>query len=1177
MYLKKIEIKGFKSFADPVVLDFERGLNAIVGPNGSGKSNIIEAVRWVLGEQSAKQLRGDKMQDIIFNGTSKRRPMNYATVTMVIDNHEHHLPLDTEEVTITRQLSRQGDSHYELNGTLCRLKDIHDLFTDSGVGRQSLSIISQGKVEAIFDVKPENRRQLFEEAAGVLKYKQRKIQTEKKLNDTDEHMDRLDDILYELNEQLTPLKAQCETYMRYEQLNQEYETVHIQYMTKQLETKKQAVEQITQTLAQNKENYRELNDRYSDVTAQYDEMLVSKERYEKDAVDVQNRYIEAVKKAEKLRFNMDLFYEKERHQEESEKELAKQKLLLDSDLMSLIEKKAALATKQKELKQTLANKKKEEKQLTDVLTQLTSYHHVSTEQLRDDYFEVMQQLASINNEWQEIDNRYLRLGAKKERYDLEEKQWLEQKAKITATINEYQLRLEMSQEKLREKEKEQATLQAKWRHLTDKIKEKEKQQKQAEKQLHQLQASIASLNELLSNRSLYYKGPREVLANPTLHGIVGSVVDLISVEPKYITAIETALGASIQHIIVETEEDAKAAITFLQKENKGQATFLPQNTVKATALDDELIQKAQKEDGFIGIAADLVETTEDNKEIIRFLLGQTIIVTTLDAATHLAKILRYKVKIITLDGSVVQKGGALTGGSRQTKGTLLQQKEELNEKKAQYERFDKTYQTFEIKMSELYSEKETMNTQLEQVHKEVQEEEIFVTQAQKLLTAAKDDEQQLSKKHDIATLTPEDIDLLQSYDQRKKEYHKQKDALLSEQTRLQQAMETSRLADKERQEKEKQSLEEKYALQSEIKVIKQTLHQYEEDYRQYIEEENKINGRKAVLIEREQQQPIQTQEDVKQLEDELDQTENNIRILKEKQESLQQRQANNEQQMVTLTKEKEMLVRQRHDIEVSVAQQKEQLDKYNEQMDQWLDKLSQTYTLTYEAAVKQYGYSHDEVSVLKEKMKQLKQSLNDLGPINMEAKLQYEEVNQRYQTMKEQRDDLIEAKETLLSTIGEMDMEVKHRFKETFIAIEESFSQLFPKMFDGGQAHLSLTNPDDLLQTGIEINVQPPGKKVKSLSLLSGGERALTAITLLLAIIQVKPVPFCILDEVEAALDEVNVVRFSRYLKQVADRQFIVVTHRKGTMEMADALYGVTMEEDGVSKLVSVKLEEIHD
>ena len=1172
MYLKRIEIKGFKSFADPVVLEFGQGLNAIVGPNGSGKSNIIEAVRWVLGEQSAKQLRGDKMQDIIFNGTSQRRAMNFASVLIVIDNKEHHLPVAYDEVTIMRQLSRDGESRYELNGSSCRLKDIHDLFTDSGIGKESLSIISQGKIEAIFDVKPENRRQLFEEAAGVLKYKQRKGQTEKKLKETDEHLDRLEDILYELNEQLTPLKAQSETYLKYEMFNEQLKNATIKQLIGQLRQTKEQVTHLTKEIEQQNQTYVQCQTKMTAL--QEKEATVAKEKQQclTEEKQMQEKQLAIVKKEEQVRFNIDLFHEKERHQEENQKERQKQLLMIDSDLMSTVEKKVTLAEKKKELTQKVKQLTKQEESLMKKLQQLTDSSHLSAYEIRDHYFSVMQKSAQLNNDFQALQNDYLRVSAKKERTEAEGEQFATTTQHLLQEQQKYEEKRTQCHKELKEQEQRLATIEANYRLLKEKAQTKEAQHKQAEKQLTQLQASIDSLTELLKRRSLYFQGPREVLATKKLQGIVGSVIDVIDVKQEYVTAIDTALSSSGQSIIVKTERDAKEGIAFLKNEKKGQATFLPQETIRPAKLDETRIAMLQNEPGFIGVASDLVTVEKENQAIIASLLGTTVIATTLEAATQLAKKGHYKVKIITLEGDIVQRGGALTGGSRQNKGSLLQQKETLAEKEKQYKEYKETYKKFQYKLQQLQTELQQSKEEKEKQAVVCQTCRIHFQQADKLWQAAKEEYTSFEKKHCQMSLTAEEEKVLAIFSKQKKQYEKEKASLEQESIRLQELMKNTDLQAQERQQKEKAYLEEKYQLQQACELAKQALQQQNKEYRDCVEEERKLQARKETLLAYNEEQ--ETLMDIADLEKELQQ------ITKQKEALLQQQQGNKarlvqlNQSLATIVNEKEELQQAIHQAEVLYVQQKEKQTQCNEQLDQWLGILADDYHLTYEAALQKYG---EGATTYKAEINELQKEIKSLGPVNMEAKRQFDEVNERYQVMKTQHQDVLDAKSQLLMTIGEMDMEVKHRFKQTFDAISASFSQLFPQMFGGGSAELILTQPEDLLQTGIEINVQPPGKKVKALSLLSGGEKALTAITLLFAIIKVRPVPFCILDEVEAALDEVNVTRFSHYLKHVEKRQFIVVTHRKGTMEMADALYGVTMENAGVSKIVSVKLEDIDD
>lgn len=1177
MYLKRIEMKGFKSFANQTVLEFNQGLNAVVGPNGSGKSNIIEAVRWVLGEQSAKQLRGDKMQDIIFQGTHHRRGMNHASVTIVIDNKERVLPYDSDEITITRRLNRQNESEFELNQRQCRLKDITDLFTDSGVGRQSLAIISQGKIEAIFDHKPENRRQLFEEAAGVLKYKQRKQQTEKKLTETDEHMDRVDDVLYELEVQLEPLQEQAKVAKRHQALTESLKILEISsigaYLTKQKDAQKELTKQVQQ-LAEERHQLKKESQRdeatLNDYRLQLSQLEEAQETKQKD-------YVALTRQLSEQQSKVTLWQERERHHEESEQQLQQQLFALDADLMKIVSQKAELASVMRDHNHHIQEAKEKVKQLEKEKKWLQQAQEQSLDEIRDDYFQCLQAQADLKNKWQETKGKYERYHMAQQRLQQQKEELEAQKTALDKEERDLKQRQNETDRDVSEAEKALATAKAARHYQQNKKAEKEKQGREALRQLEHWRAKVASEQQLMESRAHFFEGTRAVLNNKELDGIVGAVAECIEMDSAYTTAIDVALGNSGQHIIVKKEKQALRAIQFLKDHQAGQATFLARDVIKAQSLDPVWKKALANMDGFIGIASELVKTDEKNRDIMVFLLGKIVIANTMEQATKMAKAIQYKAKIVTLEGDVVQPGGALTGGSRRKQSSLLKEKEKLQRHEAKFKEFEALYAQFTKRMTRLEDEEATLKVDEEKAQAVLQEAIIQQKQSRKLWDAYQQERHRYDKEAKLFETEWQNATEVADFTKQEAEFHHQLQVLTDRQTQLKGLMEQAQIGEKERQQKEQALQEALYQAKTKVSIVQTKGEQQQNERRHLEEEEEKITARKKALQaqlavlqgKQEAMDIVALKQEVAALKDEVTQKEHALDELKVKREELATK-----REHLEVKWQDETEACHRHDVALQKHQQ--QLEQVEMGLDDALRYLSTEYQLTYERAIQDYPVAEPMDNVA-EKIAALKKERKALGPINMEAMTQFEEVNERYQFMTSQREDLEQAKHQLLETMGEMDQEVKRRFKETFSAISTAFSDLFPKMFGGGHAWLSLTNPDDLLTTGIDIEVQPPGKKVKAMSLLSGGERSLTAITLLFAVIQVRPVPFCILDEVEAALDEANVQRFSHYLKHFHNRQFIVITHRKGTMEMADALYGITMEEEGVSEVVAVKLEEQHD
>lgn len=1167
-------MKGFKSFASPTILEFGTGINAIVGPNGSGKSNIIEAIRWALGEQSARQLRGDKMQDIIFSGTQSRRAMNQAYVTLILDNTDRTLAIQSDEVTITRRLNRQNESEFELNGQACRLKDILNLMTDSGIGKQSLSIISQGKVEEIFEQKPEQRRALFEEAAGILKYKQRKQETQKKLSETDEHLDRLDDVLYELERQLLPLEAQAQTAKKYKSITSQLSALEISVNVHEIS---QALSQRETLTAKQKESLLQLQDHKRKAETLKKELELKKQAYEKQLEQLeaaQESYVGVSKRLEKEQAKRTLLEERQAHQKESQAQFQQQQLSIDSDLMDIVGQKAKVSQSIIEAKKSKKALSQQLKKINQSLETLEAVSETSVEHLREEYFEVMQQQAHVSNELQSLQQQFEKDCAKANRLNENQQAWAQQMTQLKEERETLELRKVEAQKRVTNYQKEQATLQASLTHLKEKQENKLQQGQQAKQQIDRLEAQIISAKQLLESRAYYFQGTREVLENKELEGIVGAVAEQIEVDAKFTTAIDVALGNRSQHLIVKNEQSAKAAIEYLKKHHKGQATFLPQTTIKAQQLEPRLKNTLEKESSFLGVASDLVKTKPSNKKIIDALLGTTGIVSNLDEGLKLAKKVNYQLKLVTLSGEILQKGGALTGGSQVKSGALLQQKEELNQKEEQLHILQETYQTFERKMASLSKESEDLTLQKEKVDDALQDAIIEYKQATKLLEATTTQWQQYERENHFMSKEVSNMLSEKDYQLQRQKLEDTKEALTVTLETLQKKTDAANQSEANRLAQKESLLKEIYDLKSKISVETERLKQLENEKNRLIKEEEKLTARKQAL--KEQIEVIENKDESW----DFDTIEKNIeRLLKDVEkkqlliETLRKQGQKLQQELDTLEAQYHQTTQQWHQFELTSHRLEEKLSQLSQLLEEKLQFLSESYQLTYEKA-EQQAEPIESLSESRQRIRHLKQEKNALGAVNMEAMQQYDDVKTRFDTMIAQRDDLMTAKSQLLETIGEMDIKVAERFKDTFEQISEAFSRLFPKMFGGGYAKILMTNPNDLLSTGVEIEVEPPGKKLKALSLLSGGERALTAITLLFAILEVKSVPFCILDEVEAALDEANVQRFGYYLKHFSTDQFIIITHRKGTMEMADALYGVTMEDAGVSTLVSVKLED---
>ncbi|WZY01159.1 chromosome segregation protein SMC [Bacillus sp. FSL W7-1360] len=1181
MFLKQLEVKGFKSFAAAMTIEFTPGLTAVVGPNGSGKSNIADAIRWVLGEQSVRSLRGARMQDVIFAGSDTRKAVNVAEVTLVLNNDEGRLPLPYHEVSVTRRLYRSGESEYLLNRQPCRLKDITDLFLDSGLGREAYSIIGQGKVEELLSSKPEDRRVIFEEAAGVLTYKTRKKEALKRLTQTEENLLRVTDVLIELNEQVQPLEEQAAIAKEYIHLSDTYRALDIQILAHEMG---ELHTDWTQASAQLSAIKGQLDVRQ--VTLAESEQTLRKYRDEHEALqtqwrETQNELLtvsEALEKNEGLR---NVLVERKKHAEQSGEQL-----------------RATMATQKQhiqQLKEKLAKLLADRKQLQDQLQEMASTLHEVKQALSLTEKDIERQIEDAKSDYIERLNEQASLRHEKRYLTEQQNQRTRSSRRTTEAQEKLQAEHEKLQARLRVLEDEHTALATAYEAAKRATAHALEMEETARTRFYKQEATLyeaygteqkikarqEALQELEDAHAGFFHGVKEVLKQREkgLSGVVGAVAECLRVSKRFETAIDVALGAQMQHIIVQDEHSARTAINFLKKNRLGRATFLPLATVQGKTMPEHVHHALAQTEGFLGLASALITYDVTYEKAMQHLLGTTVIAEDLPAANRLAKVARYRFRIVTLAGEVVSPGGAMTGGSlKQNQSSILQRKREQEELKQQYEQVQQEITRLEQQVKQRAAAK----AQHQQTLQELKRTEEAKQQAWR----AKEDE--LARvREEVRALTQEKARVDRQNEERDTEAR-------ADQQRLQQLANseqelvvkiqavTDKIAALEKQRAtQQQSKETLQAKQTELRIkqaeCKQQLHHVDT----HIEEVRES------LAQVEQALAVNEEADASHGRNHDAQTESET--------TLAQKIAAGAQQKQTLTAQVTALEAKRIDLNeryaaLEQAVQEEQavyarlqaesqkldvhVNRLDVDLDYRLNRLSQTYELSYEAAVEAYPLSGNIDKVRTERAL-VERSLDEIGPVNTGAIEEYERVQARVSFLTAQQEDLQAARVSLDKAIAEMDEEMTRRFSETFARIRGHFQDVFKQLFGGGDADLLLTAPQQLLETGVEIMVRPPGKKRQLLALLSGGERALTAIALLFAMLRVRAVPFCVLDEVEAALDEANVSRFAQYLHTLAqENQFIVITHRKGTMEEADVLYGVTMEESGVSRLVSVKLEE---
>ena len=1180
MYLKRIEMQGFKSFADKTVLEFKPGITTVIGPNGSGKSNISDAIRWVLGEQSMKSLRGAKSEDIIFAGTQARKSLGFAEVSIVIDNNDNKLPIEYSEVTVTRKIYRSGETGYFINKVPCRLKDILELFMDTGIGKDGYSIIGQGKIDEILSNKSEDRRHIFEEAAGIVKYRTRKQESEKKLEQTKLNLLRINDILAEIEANIEPLKLQSDKAKQFLDLREELKSIEVGLFIYNINTYKEKLEQLVkdediitsqkeaedskmEALQAFKEELRQVVD---DITAQIENMqnigFESSNKIEKinSEIGISNERIQN-NSANKQRLETEILEVKSRIEELKEEQ--KQKLEKKTNLTSnkekfekeLAEKEAELA----ELSKKLSDKELEiegKKQIVqdnidkkyelaaEINTQDVNYENLEKrkKQLKNEIDSVISELDSTRYGKNEISKGF---------YDIESKRntAVEKLEKSVKTKDENMQKLKQYEEEISKLVYTQRMKQARHQFLIETEKEKEGYNK-----------TVKSLLVACDKDSSLNKGIHGVLAN------------LISVEKEYETAIEMCLGQALQNVVTSTEQDAKKMIEYLRTNSLGRASFLPIASVQGKKLD-----KLTRMDGVIGIASDLVKCKKEYEQIILSLLGRTVVVEDMDTAIALAKKDKYSFRIVTLKGDIISSSGSISGGSVQTKTVnILGRSREIEDLEKELEKLEKQIADKTAEKEEYASSVGDSIEETAKLEKELQEIEIvYATEKQKMVAV----EENITRLENRLAKLKEEVTQTEKQKEENRLLKEQKEAEI--QTLTQQIEELNKVIEEfavNNKDNQKYIDDLNFDITN-LKISVTSFDESESSIEEMVERISQDIKNNEQSIENKNQNILAINEENIKLEQTI--TEYNAQI-----EQIKQEVTNSGTKVEELKQERiaknEKLVNTENEIQSqfstleSLKEQIIKLDvkktKLEQDLQQVVESLWNEYELTPNST-EEYQKPNN-VATAQKQVNSLRNKIKDLGSINIDSIEEYKKTKERYDFMSEQRLDLENTASKLRKIIGDMTTTMQNQFKEKFELINKNFNEVFTELFNGGKAELILENEENILECGIDIRVQPPGKKLQNMMLLSGGEKAFTAIALLFAILKINPAPFCILDEIEAALDDVNVYRFAEYLKKFCKQtQFLVITHRKGTMEAGDSVYGVTMEENGISKLLSIKLK----
>jgi chromosome segregation protein len=1187
VYLKRLEMNGFKSFADRTDLEFVPGITAVVGPNGSGKSNVTDSIRWVLGEQSAKSLRGNKMQDVIFAGSDTRKPAGFCEVSMTFDNSDHRLPLDYSEVTITRRVYRSGESEYLLNKQPCRLKDIHELFMDTGIGKDAYSMIGQGKIDEILSSKSEDRRIIFEEAAGIVKYKTRKKEAEKKLEDTEQNLARIHDLIHEIESQVEPLKEQADKAQRFKELKETLKNVEIGLYVHKIESLHNEWENVTTQAKELKNTQVSLAAEVTKKETALEELKQSLHEVETLWEQIQTRLITISEELEKAEGQKEVQLERVKNRKENRQQLIERISLLKEELKRLKSEEEQAAGELERKKQELKEKEKELAVFKLRLTGVTGDEGEQLKSLNEKWQAHEKKLVALSSEKQytkdhlkQLEERARSLGEAKKQLEKEEKEHKKQSEQLAASIREVEQALKQAADEVRTLAEERERLEEEEKKWTGEL-------RQAEQVFNRLRSQLEWMREVEAEHQGFMQGVKEVLRArdrgvPSLKGVHGAVAELLQVPEEYEAALETALGSALQHIVVEDEATGRGGIRYLKERRLGRATFLPLSVIKPRNMESWELDSCRRVDGFVGVGSDLIQYDPRYQTLFSYLLGRVVVTRTLEQANQLARILSYRYRVVTLDGDVVNPGGSMTGGSRkQSKTNLLGRNRQLEELETRLKDAETKVRQVQQTLDEINRRKQELEDKWEQVRKQGEERRLREQELR-----GREREWSLARQN-VAQKKEEILAEIGQVKKQKEAYRAQLENIEREIATLQKEQEALEQLLKESQEKAKEQahtreeVSEKITeLRIQVAQVSQEITNLEQNLRRTREEIKRVTGQKEAAAS--ELEALENHQENNQVQ--MDRLEETIRHLKTNKEQVQT-QLNEirkrREQMLLMRENQEKEVRQMQQSHRKQEQDLHELEVRGNRLDvelnHLLNKLAEEYEISFERAKQQYPVPEEPKQAEKE-VRSLKGKIAALGDVNLGAIEEYERLKERYDFLKSQETDLLEAKEKLFEIIHQLVEEMGRRFEESFELIRIEFQDVFVKMFGGGRADLKLSEPDNLLETGIDIIAQPPGKKLQNLNLLSGGERALAALALLFAVLRIKPVPFCVLDEVDAALDEANLTRYTQYMQEFSgETQFIIITHRKHTMEGADVLYGITMQESGVSKLVSVKLEEYDD
>lgn len=1181
MYLKCIEVQGFKSFANRIKFEFHNGITGIVGPNGSGKSNVADAVRWVLGEQRAKQLRGGSMQDVIFSGTENRKPLSYASVAITLDNSDHQLPIDYEEVTVTRKLYRSGESEYLINGAGCRLKDINEMFYDTGIGKEGYSIIGQGQIDKILSGKPEDRRELFDEAAGIVKFKRRKMLSLKKLEEEQNNLTRVNDILLELEKQIGPLEKQSAVAKEYLKKKEElkFYDIHMfllemERLNKQIGTLEQNIQNTSKEMDNAKQQYEETKEQYQAVETQVEEIEEALEK-------AKTQLNETTLLKQQLEGQINVLHEQINTARINEEHYASRRRTIWEERETKEKQKAGFLKDREELLKKLEQASGQDAHAGEQLIQIQSQIAKETMEIEQSKEEIMQLL-----------NNRASTQAKLQHFDTTQQQITTRRAQIHREILEVSSEAQQYERKLEEHSRVLEEITGEIQDFRTQIAEHEQniatlQQDLNEKQeklrvgqtaYHRESSRLESLKNMTERYDGYGNSIRRVMScKDREKGLIGVVADIIKVEKEYEIAVETALGGSIQNIVTDEEETAKRMIAYLKQNKYGRATFLPLTSMQGGT---ELRQpEVLKEPGVIGLAHTLVQVEGRFLGLAKQLLGRTVVVKDIDCGIRIARKYKQSLRLVTLEGELINPGGSMTGGAFKNSSNLLSRRREVEELEKAVRMLKKEMEELEQSVSEIKGKRAQQYAGIDEIQQQITEASVRQNTARMSLEQVKLQQAKLRQRCEGYAKEQEELEISlrkiredgESI-QTEMEISKELEQRLNEKIgTLQKSLDSHREAEAAQQKHSEEVHLLLAGFRQQDAFIKENIFRIEEEIRHLQEEADGLDQnqgnttqeirQREAQIENLKQAIAESAEVFSEIEAEITQQTQNREYLNKKHK--------------TFLEQRETLSRHMAELDKELFRLNSQKEECGETEEKQRNYMWEEYEMTYNGALKLRDESLTDRAFMKKQILFLKGEIRKLGNVNVNAIEDYKQVSERYEFLKEQHEDLVEAKETLIQIVAELDAAMRAQFEEQFGKISREFDAVFRQLFGGGKGTLELMEDEDILEAGIRIIAQPPGKKLQNMMQLSGGEKALTAISLLFAIQNLKPSPFCLLDEIEAALDDSNVERFARYLHKLTKHtQFIVITHRRGTMTAADRLYGITMQEKGVSTLVSVDLLE---